>query len=231
MTHRIRKDRHETEGLYLYAEGGVFFDLSRVRIQRLAEAYWNDPAKLSPSVRQDDAFQACDVCPFKGHNALCSAMKPLLPFLEEMDRFHSYDKVTAVYVPKRGLEYVADTTMQTALQYVTNMGIFEYCEGAKRYHQYFYGIDPFLNMNENLARLFLNVYWLKRGNQNQIDELIGEMQAVIKVISGNSIKRLAVMCKSDVFINAYIKTYYFVEMLTVVNIDATLGKHFHRQDS
>jgi len=99
----IDMDHSDKEGMYLnFADGGLL-DLSKENVHRLADEYWNNPSKLPPHVRQDDAFKTCSVCPFKGQSVFCSAIKPLLPFFEEMDRFNSYDNVTAVYVKKEGL--------------------------------------------------------------------------------------------------------------------------------
>ena len=217
---------HKTEGMHLHVADGTILDLSKERLQRLAHEYWHDPARLPPHIRQDNHFKACEVCPFKGQSVLCSALKPLLPFLEEMEKFHSFDKVTAVYVKKEGLQYISETTMQDALQYVTNLSIFEYCEGAKRYGLYFKGIEPFMDMSECRSRLFLNIYWLSRGNRAEVNNAIALLRQVVTVISKNSVRRLSLICKSDAFINAYVKTHNLMDLLVLADIDAVLEKHF-----
>jgi hypothetical protein len=217
---------HKQEGMYLYSVDGVFLDLSKERVLRLTQEYWNDPAKLPLHIRQNDAFTACSVCPFKDQDVFCSILKPLLPFLDDMEKFNSYDRVTAIYVKKAGLAYITETTMQDALQYVTNMSIFEYCEGAKQYHRYFKGIEPFTDINEIRSRLFLNIYWLCNGDRGKASSAIDEMRQVITVISKNAVARLNIMCKSDAFSNAYVKAHNIVSVLPIIDIDVTLAKYF-----
>lgn len=229
MLSHIGADIHKREGMYLHFSDGRLIDLSKNQVRRLAEEYWNNSSRLPPHIRQDDAFKTCDVCPFKGQNVFCSAMKPILPFLEEIDRFYSYDKVTAVYVKKEGLAYVSETNMQNALQYVTNMAIFEYCEDAKQYHIYFQGIEPFMEMSESVSRLFLNIYWLNKGDWKKVHTTIDEMRHAVTVTSKNCVERLNLMCKSDAFTNAYVKTHILSEMLAVDIIEATLEKYLRRK--
>jgi len=216
---------YSLEGMYLYFTDGELLDLSKESVRRLSDEYWNNPTKLPPHIRQNDAFKTCSVCPFKGQNVFCSAMKPLLPFLEKLERFNSYDSVTAVYMQKEGLAHVCETNMQNALQYVTNMAIFEYCEDAKQYHIYFKGIEPFTGMKQTLSRLFLNIYWLNGGDAKKMHTAIEEIRHTVTVTSKNCVERLNLMCKSDAFINAYVKTHILSEMLGV-NIEDTLETYF-----
>lgn len=226
MVNQADINKHKQEGMYLYSVDGALLDLSKERVLRLTQEYWHDPAKLPLHMRQDDAFKACSVCPFKDQDVFCSTLKPLLPFLEDMERFKSYDKVTAIYVKKEGLASVKETTMQDALQYVTNMSIFEYCEGAKQYRRYFKGIEPFMEVNESRSRLFLNIYWLSNGDRGKARSAMEEMRQVITVISKNAVARLNVMCKSDAFSNAYVKAHSLVSILPIIDIDVTLAQYF-----
>jgi hypothetical protein len=217
---------HNQEGMYLHSADGSMLDLSKERIIRLAQKYWEDAVKLPLYIRKNDSFKPCSVCPFKDQNVFCSNLKPLLPFLEDVDRFYSYDKVTAIYVKKEGLAYIKETTMQDALQYVTNMAIFEYCEGAKQYHLYFKGIEPFMDMLESRSHLFLNIYWLYGGDRQKVLSAIDEMRQVIMLISKNAVNRLNTMCKSDAFSNAYVRTHTIVSVLPIIDIDVMLKEYF-----
>jgi hypothetical protein len=218
-------DHYYKEGMYLNWADGRILDLSKENVHRLADEYWNDPSKLPPHVRKDDALKTCSVCPFKGQSVLCSAIKPLLPFLEEIDRFNSYDDVTVVYVQRRGLVDVCETNMQNALQYVTNMSIFEYCEDAKQYRIYFQGIKPFMGLKETLPHLFLNIYWLNKGDWKKVHTVIDEIRYAVTVTSKNCVERLNLICKRDAFVNAYVKTHILADMLGV-NFDEMLEKYF-----
>jgi hypothetical protein len=220
------RDIHKNEGMYLHFSDNSFLDLSKDHVRNLADEYWNNPLKLPPHIRENNAFKTCAVCPFVGQDVFCSAMKPLLPFLEQMDSFNSYDKVTAVYVKQEGFEYVSETTMQGALQYVTNMAIFEYCEHAKQYRTYFQGIEPLMDMGEAVSRLYLNIYWLNEGDQEKVIKIIDEMRHVATITSKNCVKRLNLICKSDAFVNAYVRTYYFADMLRIKVVNGLLEAYF-----
>jgi hypothetical protein len=222
---RVEADLHPHEGMYLHFEDGGRLDISKEHVRRLADEYWNNPSKLPPRIRQDDAFRTCSVCPFVGQDVFCSAIKPLLPFLEQMDRFHSYDKVTAVYVRKGGIESVSETNMQKALQYVTNMAIFEYCEDAKLYQQYFVGIEPFMDLKEAVSCLFRNINQLNQGDREKVHIVIDELRHAVTVTTKSCVSRLNLLCRSDAFINAYVKTQILAEMLAV-NPDKMGGQAF-----
>lgn len=230
MPNKITLDLHKSEGMYLYFPDRALLDLSQERVRRLADEYWHDPAKLPPRIKQSQAFKTCDVCPFEGQEVLCSAVKPLLPFLDEMDKFRSYDKVNAVYMKREGLASVSETTMQNALQYVTNMAIFEYCEDAKRYRLYFQGIEPFMDMGEARSRLFLNIYWLTKGDREKRNAVIEEIRHSVTVTSKNCVERLNLLCKSDAFVNAYVKTHTLAQALAVLDSEPALEDYFRGKD-
>jgi hypothetical protein len=135
-------------------------------------------------------------------------MKPLLPFLEKMNNFASYDKVTAVYVRNKddNVIYVSDTKVQNTLQYVVNMSLFEYCENAKQFKEYFRGIMPFMKTEEIISLVFLNLYWFFRGDKEKMKAEIERMNFDITNTTSNCVKRLNLLCSSDAFMSAYINT-------------------------
>ena len=217
---------HKDRGMYLHFSDGSVIDFSEGHVRDLAEEYWQNPSKLPPRIKENDAFKTCSVCPFLGQDVFCSAMKPLLPFIEQVDQFNSYDKVTAVYVKRAGLEYICETNMQTALQYVTNIAVFEYCEDAKQFRRYFQGIEPLLDMTEVVSRLFLNIYWLSKGNRRKIAKTINDMQHAVTVTSKSCVNRLNLMCQKDGLINAYVRTHILAGFLRVNVVDSFLDRYF-----
>jgi hypothetical protein len=217
-------NQFKKEGLYLFLENGRFIDFSRERIKQLGDEYWRNPDKLPEAVRQHEHFKTCTVCPYRGQDVFCSAMKPLLPFLEDMDAFKSFDKVVAVYVDKAGMIFVSHTTLQRALQYISNMALFEYCEDAKEYHHFFRGIYPLMDLDDAAAVLFLNLYWHYRGNLKKIDAELKQMADAVKVTSVSCVNRLRTMCHSDPFINSYIMTHTFAEVFS--NIDEIMEEYY-----
>ncbi|HLH54917.1 MAG TPA: hypothetical protein VKY92_15005 [Verrucomicrobiae bacterium] len=204
------------EGLYLFFENGRFMDFSKERIKQLADEYWRSPDKLPEAVRRDENFKTCNVCPYRGQDVMCSAMKPLLPFLEELDAFMSFNQVLAVCVSKDGMLYASRTTLQRALQYISNMALFEYCEDAKQYRAYFKGIHPFMEMDEAVAVTFLNLYWLYAGDRGKIAARLNQIGDAVKVTSVSCINRLRTMCHSDAFINSYIITHTFADAFSSI---------------
>ena len=201
------------DGMYLYLSDGRFMDFSKERIQQLGYVYWENPKKLPRHIRESKDFKTCTVCPFNGQDVLCSVMKPLLPFLEEMTTFSPQERVSVVYVSRGLVQYVPETTMQKALQYITNMSLFEYCEDGKKYAQYFQGIHPFMTLNEAGSRLILNVYWGLKGDRERIVQVVEEMSREIEIMSQSCIKRLKSMCQSDAFIGAYVESQVLVGSL------------------
>jgi hypothetical protein len=208
--------RFAREGLYVLTEGGCFMDLSHERIQRLSDSYWTDAVKLPERVRRHEHFKTCSVCPYRGQDVFCSAMKPILPFLEDLEAFKSFDKVTAVYVDKNGLTYVSRTTLQQALQYVVNLALFEYCEDAKKYARFFKGIHPFMTHEAAATVLLLNLHWLCGGDRSKMDAQLKEISDAMQVTSTSCVKRLRTLCHSDVLINSYIIAHTFSSVLAYV---------------
>ncbi len=156
---------------------------------------------------------------------LCSAMKPLLPFLEDVERFSSFDRVTAVYVNRHGVISISETSLQTALHYVTNIALMEHCEDAKQFKQYFRGVEPFMSIDDAVAKIFLNIFWLHDGDKVKVTAAIEDLRTHLTTTAGSCIKRLRVMCKSDAFVNAYIKTQVYGALLAVNPRDA-VNKYF-----
>lgn len=209
----IKTDNYTKEGLYIHFDDGTLLDFSRENIQRLGEEYWSNPSKLPKHIKDRKDLKTCNICPYRGQDVFCSAMKPLLPFIEQVDKFNSHDRVTAVCRMPDGAMWLSKTTLQTALQYVSNLALFEYCEDAKAFHRFFQGVAPFMNSEEACARILLNVYWHCEGKREETKKLIFEMVDHVSTTSASCIKRLQSMCQSDSFANAYVKTHVLAQML------------------
>jgi hypothetical protein len=202
------------EGMYLHCHDGTFFDFSVTNIARLATALWNDPSRLSPEIKHDELFKTCAVCPFRGQDVLCSAIKPLLPFLENVERFKSFDRVTIVYRNPQGVVSSQCVDMQTALQYLTDMSVFQYCEDMKGYKAYFLGVTPMRSTQDNVQTLLLNVFWKTKGNRQAAKQVMVELENAINIVTRNCFHRVHLMCRSDAFKNAYVKTHIIAELIS-----------------
>lgn len=221
----IDVENYRKEGLYLHFENGYFLDLSRERVLELAEDYWNDPKKLSLEIKEHEHFKTCSVCPYRGENVMCSALKPILPFLEEMEKFISCDRVNAIYVDKNHAAHVSSTSLQEALQYVTNMGVFEYCEDTKQYRPYFRGIMPLMSVNDSAALILLNMFWLSGGDKEKVLIKAKDISKAVLTTSRSCIQRIRLVCKSDAFINAYTCTHTLSEVFSR-HMDRILNDYF-----
>jgi hypothetical protein len=204
---KIDNNLYRDEGMYVHCENGTVFDFSLNNIEILANEYWNNPDKLSNEIRNDALFKTCSVCPYRGQDVLCSAVKPLLPFLENLNDFKSFDPVTVVFRDSNGVVSIKDTDMQNALQYLTNMSVFQYCEDMKRYREYYFGIIPLRSTQENVQTLLLNIFWKSDGDREKTRSTIKELQKAIDITTRNCIERINLICRSDAFKNAYVKTH------------------------
>ena len=149
----------------------------------------------------------------------------ILWFLDIVDQYVSYDKVIAVYKGNEDhLVHVKATTMQDALKYVSILSLLRYNLVLQKYWKYYYGIIPIMGGREVATRVYLNMYWLHKGNLGEIKEMIKKFGEELRVSSTNQVKRLNLVCKNDAFVNAFVNTQLVTQFL--VNIEGILTKSF-----
>ncbi|MFC1838537.1 hypothetical protein ACFL1N_03075 [Thermodesulfobacteriota bacterium] len=209
----LNNDLYRDEGMYVHCENGTVFNFSLKNVEILADEYWNNPEKLSNEIKYDELFKTCSVCPYRGKDVLCSAIKPLLPFLENLDDFKSLDPVTVVCRDSNGVLSVKNTDMQNALQYLTDMSVNQYCEDMKKYKEYYSGIRPLSSTQENVQTLLLNIFWKSDGDRDKTRSTIKELQKAIDITTRNCIDRLHLICRSDAFKNAYVRTHILGDLI------------------
>jgi hypothetical protein len=78
---------------------------------------------------------------------------------------------------------------------------------------------------EVATRVYLNMYWLHKGNLEEIKGLIKRFGEELRVSSTNQVKRLNLVCKNDAFVNAFVNTQLVTQIL--VNIESILTKSFN----
>jgi len=214
------------EGLYL-----IFPDLSRViltrdNIQKVTKEYWENPEKIPPQVKSAIEFQRCPFCPLKGQKDFCDALRPILPFLEAIDKYVSFDKVTAIYKGEgKDLYHIADTTMQDALRFVSIMSLMQYCQIGRKYWKYYFEIIPLIGGQEMARKLFLNIYWLNNGDMEAVKKTIATFDEQIRITSANQVKRMNLICKNDAFMNAFVNTQITTVFLSM-DIEKSLDKAY-----
>lgn len=214
------------EGLYLIFPDSSRMALTRDHVQKVTREYWANPRKIPEEVKNAVDFQRCPFCPLKGQDDFCDALRPILPFFEVMDKYVSFDKVTAVYRDAgRNLFHIADTNMQNALRFVSIMSLMQYCQIGRKYWRYYLGISPLAAGPAAVERLFLNIYWDHKGDMARIRNTISAFNGQIEVTADNQIKRLNLICKNDAFMNAFVNTHTMLILLDL-DVESSLARAF-----
>ena len=206
----------QAPGLYLLFPNGHRIDLTRERIESKTEQFLNDPALIPDSVKAAATYAPCAICPERHTARICHAIMPILPFIEQVADYMSYDEVTAIYRERdQPLWHGKQTTMQQALQCITILSLTEYCEVGRTYQVYFRGINPLMPPDEIAARVYRNIFWEHRGQMDAVRDVITRMRHEITITATCQIERLRLICSSDAFINAFVNTQVSVEFLLV----------------
>jgi hypothetical protein len=226
----LRLHDYEKPGLYLNFEDSSQIALTRENIEATTQEYWMDPDKIPPDVKGAVQFKRCGFCPLKETENFCDALRPTLPLLNVIDKYNSFDEVTAIYKGnEKGLFHVSHTTMQRALRYISNLSLMGYCQVGRKYQKYYYGILPVMDTEQIANSLYLNMYWIHRGDEEVIDELISQMNKEITMTTENQMRRLRLICENDAFLNAFILTHLVTDVL-FDNKDTKLREQLERSE-
>jgi len=211
----LKIDDYKQEGIYLHFEDSSSLVLTNEVIAQAVNDFWSDSAKIPPEIKRSDEFQRCSVCPGREQEGFCAGLGPVLPFLEIIDKYKSFDPVIAIYKGK-GLDVlsVANTTMQHALTYVSNLSLLNHCLYSRGYWRYYFRVEPLLSSEAVVAKIYLNIYWLHGGNREKIDDVISRFQEEMMLTTKNQVGRLGLICKNDAFINAFINAQVATALLS-----------------
>jgi hypothetical protein len=222
---------YEQKGLYLLFEDSTILSLTESEIENVSCEFWRDPDKIPPEVKEVADFKLCPICPEKKKEGMCYALRPVLPFLELIDKYASFDKVIAVYKGEdEKLLYISDSSMAAALQYISILSLIYYCRVGRKYWKYYLGVIPLQGVMETINRIYLNIYWLNKGNLDETNKIISELRNEIMIISKNQVKRLNLICRNDAFVNAFASTHIAAQFL-YTDIEETLQKSFDAFDN
>jgi hypothetical protein len=94
----------------------------------------------------------------------------------------------------------------------------------QKYWKYYYGIIPIMSGKEVASRVYLNMYWLHKGNLEEIKEMNKRFGEELRVSSANQVKRLNLVCKNDAFMNAFVNTELVTQILK--SMENILAKSF-----
>jgi len=216
----------EKEGLYLLFPDSTRLELTKENIEKVTDSYWQDLTKIPQEKRKAIEFQKCYFCPHKNEEDICDSIRPMLPFLDIVDQYVSYDKVIAVYKGNEDkLVHVRATSMQDALKYVSILSLLRYNLVLQKYWKYYYGIIPIMGGREVATRVYLNMYWLHQGNLEEIKGMVKRFGEELIVSSTNQVKRLNLVCKNDAFVNAFVNTQLVTQFL--IKMEEILKKSFN----
>ncbi len=206
--------RYDEPGLYLEMPDGEQVVLTRALIEEKTRSMLDDPNQLSPEVRAAADYQACDICPERETAEICHAIMTTLPFFDEIDRYMSYDRVTAVFRESEGSSLmIRDTTMQGALQYVSILSLMHYCEVGRKYFAFFEGVNPLMPQEQIASAVFRNMYLACEGNMTILVDTLQTMQEELLQTAKCQVKRLQLISKRDAFLNAFVATETTTELM------------------
>jgi len=226
----LKLSDYPQRGLCLILKDSTKVTFTREHIEKTAEEYWNNPDKIPPKVKSAIEFERCPFCYLKGKDDFCDAIRPILPFLEIVDKYVSFDEVVAIYKEDDSKSFhIADTTMQEGLKYVSLISLMHYCQIGRAYWKYYMGIMPLKGGKEAAIRMYLNIYQLHKGNNEEIDKLIATFIGQLRVTSQNQVKRMNLICRNDAFMNAFVNTQIATEFLSM-GIDKATAKAFEEHD-
>ena len=199
--------------------------LDKKSIREMADFYWNNKNKISSEIKNALEFRPCKICDSYGKTVMCKAIQPVLPVLEIVDRFMSYEEVFVFYRDRNGLNYSTKISLQHALYFVAFISLFDFCSVLKKYKKYFKQVLPFMSDTEIVYKIFLNISYLNNCENEEINEVIKNLKTDVQITTGNQLKRLRLLCKKDAFLNAYFETMIIFQRLTF-NIKEKVEKLF-----
>lgn len=222
----LNLDNFQSEGLWLIFSDSSQIALTRDIIDQIAKVYLVDPENLPPELEDAKDFRACAHCPKKNEYIICSALKPILPFIASIDQYQSFEEVTAVFhATNSSVLHVSYTTMQQALIYVAILSLVYFCDSSERYCRFFQDINPLVDGEIISRRVYANIYLYHQGNQNDINSTISALKKSIYESTRSLTKRLRLLCENDSFINAFVNANLIMTFLELEVEKATPVKH------
>ncbi len=201
-------------GLYLVWPDGSRLDLTRRAIEAKARAMLADPSKIPPHVKAAAEYKACTICPQRDTDEICHSIMTTLPFIDEIELYASFDRVTAVFRQDGDeIVHVVETTMQAALKYVSILSLTTYCEVGRKYGTYFHGVNPLMTPRDIALAVLRSIYFGACGDMSKVAEIIHTMQEEILHTTRCQMARLRLISKSDAFLNAFVAAHTTTDFL------------------
>jgi len=78
-----------------------------------------------------------------------------------------------------------NTTMQEALKYISILSLMQYCQIGRHYWKYYFDLIPVSRGKIFASRLYLNMYWLHKGDKEEIRQFIAVFNEDIRKTTEN----------------------------------------------
>jgi len=208
--------RFKAKGLYLLLENDGIIEITNEAICKTAESSQYKSIEQIFEIKRNKKLGRCPFCPLYGNENICDSMKILAPFIDTIDKNHSFDNVICVYRGENDqLYHLGQTDFQNALKYCVILILTEYCEFGKKYKKYFHRIVPIADFTDMAIQLYMNIYCLNRGNRKEIKKIVKEMSLWVSETIKEQKERLGMVCKNDAFLNAFAGVQTAVELQTL----------------
>jgi len=220
----LKLDSLKKEGLYLIFEDSTIIDLSKENIDKITEDYWKNPQIIFPSLEKKDAFLKDPICSIRKSGYFCDAIRPMFAFLGQLDKYSSFDKVTAVYRGKQENSHtISYCTMQQALKYVSILCSLYYCQAGRTYWKYYWGINPLMDGKAIAERVYLNIFFLNNGDKKTVDETIIKFKEEMEITNRFILSKIRTVVKNDSLVNSVVNALIVTDFLQM-NVDEKLKK-------
>lgn len=204
-------------GLSLLFDDGRILRLTEDVVHAAARRLENDMSALPPEIRDEQDFKPCAVCPERDTAAMCHALPAIVPFLEELRDYNSFNEVTALFVEQSAdgeyIMHLRRTTLQRALQYIAIQSVLYYCETGRLYYKYFSGVIPFTSAEDIAERIYANIMLEQNGDKAAVAGIIETMRENLMITMQCQIKRVRLVSHTDVFMNAFVNLHLVLELL------------------
>lgn len=209
-------ERFKEEGLYLFFPDGDCISITKNYINNYFQMVWHDSFMFPPQVKKATKLAFCAHCPGKAlGEEYCVAIRPILPFLEKIDKYMSYNEVTAVLKTDfPSVISIRQTNLQNALGYLSLLSLIQYCETNRKYWPYYFGVNPLAHHEQALSQIYLNIFWINNGDKDKTLKAIDSFSNEIRISDECLTRRLQLICKNDAFLNAYANTQMSADFLS-----------------
>jgi hypothetical protein len=117
------------------------------------------------------------------------------------------------------------TSLQEVLKYVSLLSLTRYCRINRKYWKYFFGVRALSSPKQVVSQIYLNFYWIHKGNDDEIRREIHTFVQEIGRSARSLVQRLRLICENDAFLNAFVNAQIATEFLEI-DVGTTLQRAF-----